>query len=61
MYTTCTHVVQRSAVLADNDIRLIVKRQPASVRILGLTVTLQLNFELLGYYRSTVIYESSTR
>ena len=30
--TTCIHVVQRSAVLADTDIRIIVKRQPASVR-----------------------------
>ena len=32
MYTTCIHVVQRSAVLADTDIRLMVKTQPASVR-----------------------------
>ena len=27
------HVVQRSAVLADTDIRLIVKTQPVSVKI----------------------------
>ena len=32
MHTTCTHVVKRSAVLADTDICLIVKRQPVSVR-----------------------------
>ena len=33
MYTTCIHVVQGSAVLADTDIRLTVKAQPVSVRI----------------------------
>ena len=33
MYTTCIHVVQRSAILADTDIRLIVKKKPVSVRI----------------------------
>ena len=33
LYTTCIHVVQRSAVLADTDGRLIVKTQPVSVRI----------------------------
>ena len=32
MYTTCIHVVQRSAVLADTDIRPIVGTQPVSVR-----------------------------
>ena len=33
LYATYIHVVQRSAVLADTDIRLIVKTQPVSVRI----------------------------
>ena len=31
MYTTCIHVAQRSTVLADTDICLTVKTQPASV------------------------------
>ena len=34
MHKTCIHVVQRSAVLGDPDIRLIVETQPVSVRII---------------------------
>ena len=41
MYTTCKHVacvVQRSAVLADTDIRLVVRTQLASVPLESLCV-----------------------
>ena len=41
IYTTCIQLVQQSAVLADTDIRLIVKTQPVSVRNVSNCYTLE--------------------
>ena len=48
-YTTYIHVVQLSAVLADTDVRLLVKTQPVSVRIQHYDIRVQ-------YKRTAVRY-----